>query len=459
MGVNAVEYYGEVLIDLSEDTVTEETLPQGVTAHDANGDPIKGKMPIVNSVNGQSGSVTLGPNEVGAEPANAVSIHNTNTLAHNDIRIALQELAAIVTDILDSEDVNLNELHEIVAYIKSNKTLIDEITTNKVNVSDIIDNLVTSLANKPLSAAQGVALKDLIDGLANNKLDASALTNAINTALAQAKASGEFDGPQGPAGPQGPKGDDGGLSEEQIELLGKLSEWYDESHYVKLTGSFTPASTYHYVEIGGSTSVKFTWKFSKTPTNLTVFSVVQSTPSIEGTKEMTISQIGSSAAKEETRTYSIKGVYKDPNGIKDDEVASKTWYFYFRDKIYYGLAKMPSKTASGELNINGTFVTGLSGGYDTTDGNGDFATHFEMTNGFNFNDDSADKYIWYCYPTRFKDSKGVARDPVFSLGGFAGGFEKVVEGKEIMINSYHTEPYTVWRSTLPGNGNMKVVVE
>lgn len=35
------------------------------------------------------------------------------------------------------------------------------------------------------------------------------LQETINEALAQAKASGEFDGPQGPEGPQGPKGDTG----------------------------------------------------------------------------------------------------------------------------------------------------------------------------------------------------------------------------------------------------------
>lgn len=35
------------------------------------------------------------------------------------------------------------------------------------------------------------------------------LQTAINTALSQAKASGEFDGPQGPEGPQGAKGDTG----------------------------------------------------------------------------------------------------------------------------------------------------------------------------------------------------------------------------------------------------------
>jgi hypothetical protein len=72
--------------------------------------------------------------------------------------------------------------------------LIDDITTSKVSVDHIINNLTTNATNKPLSAAQGVALKALIDGLQSGKLNATDLTSAINTALAQAKASGEFDG-------------------------------------------------------------------------------------------------------------------------------------------------------------------------------------------------------------------------------------------------------------------------
>lgn len=46
MGVNAVEYDGKTLIDLSGDTITEDTLVEGVTAHDANGNPILGKFGI-----------------------------------------------------------------------------------------------------------------------------------------------------------------------------------------------------------------------------------------------------------------------------------------------------------------------------------------------------------------------------------------------------------------------------
>ena len=44
MGRNKVEYCGETLIDLTNDTVTPETLLEGVTAHDASGELIVGKM-------------------------------------------------------------------------------------------------------------------------------------------------------------------------------------------------------------------------------------------------------------------------------------------------------------------------------------------------------------------------------------------------------------------------------
>lgn len=63
----------------------------------------------------------------------------------------------------------MDQLSEIVAYIKSNKSLIEQVTTTKVNVSDIINNLTTNDGSKPLSAAMGVELKRLVDEL-NKKL-------------------------------------------------------------------------------------------------------------------------------------------------------------------------------------------------------------------------------------------------------------------------------------------------
>lgn len=107
--------------------------------------------------------------QVGADPAgtaaSAVSQHNVDTAAHNDLRLALHELANRVNAALDSDDTTLDQMSEVVAYIKSNKSLIDAITTSKISITDIVNDLVTNAANKPISAAQGVALKKLIDDL------------------------------------------------------------------------------------------------------------------------------------------------------------------------------------------------------------------------------------------------------------------------------------------------------
>lgn len=148
-----------------------------------------------------------------------IAEHNTANDAHQDIRLMIKEHEEAVNALLNSDDETLNETKEIVAYIKSNKSLIDAITTSKVNVSDIIDNLTTNVTNKPLSAAQGVALKALIDGLQSGKLNATDLTSAINTALAQAKASGEFKGETGETGPRGPQGPAYTLTETDKALI------------------------------------------------------------------------------------------------------------------------------------------------------------------------------------------------------------------------------------------------
>lgn len=44
MAVNKVEINGEVKLDLTQDTVTEDTLLHGVTAHDAAGNQVEGKV-------------------------------------------------------------------------------------------------------------------------------------------------------------------------------------------------------------------------------------------------------------------------------------------------------------------------------------------------------------------------------------------------------------------------------
>ena len=139
--------------------------------------------PPVTSVNGMTGAVALSAQDVGARPdtwtpsasevgadaagtaSGAVAAHNVSGAAHADLRALIDGLNSRLNALADSDDTTLDQLSEIVAYIKSNRTLIDAVTTGKVSASDIVDNLTTNASGKVLSAAQGVALKAMIDGI------------------------------------------------------------------------------------------------------------------------------------------------------------------------------------------------------------------------------------------------------------------------------------------------------
>ena len=94
-----------------------------------------------------------------------VNEHNTSASSHSDIRSLITNLTTKLNTLADSDDTTLDQLSEIVTYIKNNKSLIDGITTSKLNISDVADNLTTNITNKALSAKQGVELKKLIDAI------------------------------------------------------------------------------------------------------------------------------------------------------------------------------------------------------------------------------------------------------------------------------------------------------
>ena len=110
-----------------------------------------------------------------ASMENLITEHNVNAEAHADIRALIDDVNEWLKVVLDSDDETLNQMSEIVAYIKLNKSLIESVTTSKVNVSDIIDNLTTNSKDKVLAASQGVAIKALIDAL-DAELDALTTT-------------------------------------------------------------------------------------------------------------------------------------------------------------------------------------------------------------------------------------------------------------------------------------------
>ena len=127
--------------------------------------------------------------QVGADAkgtaSSMVSTHNAAADSHSDIRLLIEGLTTRINAIADSSDTDLDQLSELVAYIKNNKSLIDGITTGKVSVSDIVDNLTTSVSNKPLSANQGVVLKGVIDTISTTLAKKPDLTDAEIVALSK----------------------------------------------------------------------------------------------------------------------------------------------------------------------------------------------------------------------------------------------------------------------------------
>ena len=122
---------------------------------DANGHITKGTNPTTLS----------GYGITDAEAKGTTSTHNSSTSAHSDIRNLITELSTKVNNFLDVTDTTKDELSEVIALIEGNSDLIEGITTGKVNVSDIVNNLTTNSSSKPLSAEQGVVIKSLIDTL------------------------------------------------------------------------------------------------------------------------------------------------------------------------------------------------------------------------------------------------------------------------------------------------------
>lgn len=99
-----------------------------------------------------------------------VSEHNASEEAHADIRNIITTLANRLNILADSDDTTLDQLSEIVAYIKSNRGLIENVTTNKVNKAGdimtgdlIVPNTRPNTSNPTLPVSGSLVLSDLIN--------------------------------------------------------------------------------------------------------------------------------------------------------------------------------------------------------------------------------------------------------------------------------------------------------
>lgn len=176
-----------------------------------------------------------------------VAAHNTGTDTHSDIRLLIQGLTDRLNALADSDDTTLDQLSEVVAYIKSNRSLIEAITTSKVSVADIIDNLTTNVSNKPLSAAQGVELKALIDAISIP--DALPNPNALTFSGA---VTGTYDGSE-PVTINIPESGAGNMK--KLTFTGAVTGEYDGSTDVNIDIPIATTSTAGTIKVGNGLSV------------------------------------------------------------------------------------------------------------------------------------------------------------------------------------------------------------
>lgn len=79
-----------------------------------------------------------------------------------------------IDGLLASNDTSLDTIQKIVNFIKNNKSLIDGLSSGKINVNAIVDDLLSTDSTKVLSAKQGKTLKDLLDAEISNRQTAVA---------------------------------------------------------------------------------------------------------------------------------------------------------------------------------------------------------------------------------------------------------------------------------------------
>ena len=209
--------------------------------------------------------------QVGADPkgtaAEAVSEHNTSPTSHEDIRSVVTGLTERLNALANSDDTTLDQMKEVVEYIKDNRELIESVTTSKVNVTDIVNNLTTNVSNKPLSAAQGVILKGLIDTLSAEALRTSDVVNNL-TSSSTTKPLSAYQGNmlrkmiESAGG-----GGGGGIALEgakanqypvikAVDESGKPTEWEaaDRTHWKEVIGKDAEVISERYIDFTGSTS-------------------------------------------------------------------------------------------------------------------------------------------------------------------------------------------------------------
>ena len=113
-----------------------------------------------NAITVNSANISELADNLGSITSEDIAIHNTSVEAHEDIRSAIDNLRKLANEAISRYD---GVIEQLAADTAVNKGLIEDLTSEKVNITDIANDLTTNKADKPLGASQGVVLKDLIE--------------------------------------------------------------------------------------------------------------------------------------------------------------------------------------------------------------------------------------------------------------------------------------------------------
>lgn len=193
MGNSKIIYDGETLLDISNDSVTPETLVEGVTAHDSSGNPIIGTM------------------KAGLDES-AITEHNTNPTAHQDIRDSVFVVQKTTEHLSSGLLACANKLNEVTintndekyplgeTFIKHNvdPTAHVDIRSDFVNLTEKVDTDFKTL-NARLETLESMELPDVEKSITAHNENATAhqdirdsITNVSNTVGNQASAIQTF---------------------------------------------------------------------------------------------------------------------------------------------------------------------------------------------------------------------------------------------------------------------------
>lgn len=199
--------------------------------------------------------------------------------------------------------------------------------------------------------------------------------------------------------------------------IANLQKVIEDLQYAKIEIlSFTCDKTI--VELGSAvTETTFSWQTNKKPTALTLDDETMNI------KLTSYKKTGLNCSSRQA--FTLKAT-DDRNAE-----ASKTVYIDFHNGVYFGTTEIPD-------NIDSEFIMTLQKTLQSTK----LKSFNTVTN--------ENMYIWYALPTRYGT-------PVFNVGGFDGGFTKIVTIDFTNASGY-TEKYDVYRSDNSNLGTKTVKV-